>query len=102
MLGAGLIGRRTRAGGAPLTFDLLKPRGPRPGGFVGPVLRFFTFVTSRDFFAFGFMVLIIAGVAWSALCVFAAVATGWLVYVLGSLFAGRRRSGEDMEYSNTA
>jgi phosphatidylglycerophosphate synthase len=104
MLGAGLIGRRARAGGAPLSFDLLKPRGQRPAGLVRSALRFFTFITSRDFFAFAFMILIIAGLAWAALCIFAAVATGWLVFVLGSLFARPREKdgGDEMECPSTA
>ena len=97
-LGASLIAWRVRSGGGPLSFDLLKPRRSRPAGLVRAVVCFFTFITSRDFFAFAFMILIIAGLAWTALCIFAAVATGWIVFVLGSLFAGAGESdkGDEM------
>jgi CDP-L-myo-inositol myo-inositolphosphotransferase len=103
-LGAGLIAQRVRGGGAPLSFDLLKPRGRGPPGLVRSGFRFFTFITSRDFFAFAFMVLIIAGLAWTALCIFAAVATGWIVFVLGSLLTGRRErdAGDELERPRTA
>ena len=48
------------------------------------------------------MVLIIAGLAWTALCIFAAVATGWFVFVLGSLLAGAgERGGDEMGCRDT-
>jgi phosphatidylglycerophosphate synthase len=82
--GAILIGWRTRAGGAPLSFDLLK----RSGGIHNVVDLIFCAVqtlTSRDCFAFLFMVLIIAGLARVALTIFALVGTLWFFYVLVSL-----------------
>jgi CDP-L-myo-inositol myo-inositolphosphotransferase len=102
-LGASLIAWRVRSGGGPLSFDLLKPRRTRPPGVARAVIRFFTFLTSRDFFAFAFMILILAGLAWTALCIFAAVATGWIAFVLGSLFAGAGASdkGDEMECRDT-
>jgi CDP-L-myo-inositol myo-inositolphosphotransferase len=87
-LGALLIALRVRAGRAPLSFDLLKPSRAVPLEQVSLgewLMRVGAFVTSRDFFAFGFMILIIAGLAEAALCAFAAVATSWFVYVLMSL-----------------
>jgi 1L-myo-inositol 1-phosphate cytidylyltransferase / CDP-L-myo-inositol myo-inositolphosphotransferase len=102
-LGAGLIAWRVKSGGGPLSFDLLKPK-PKPGppGPVDALLKVGTFITSRDFFAFAFMVLIIAGLAWPALIVFTTVGTGWIVYVIGSLFAGRRAVRREEGYRGAA
>jgi len=90
--GAVLIGWRTRAGGAPLSFDLLKRSGPVRNLFD---LVFWTVQTlsSRDCFAFLFMVLIILGLAHVALGIFASVGTVWIVYVVGSLLLPRPRAG---------
>ena len=90
--GAVLIGWRTRAGGAPLSFDLLKRSGP----IRNPVDLVFWAVqtlTSRDCFAFLFMVLIILGLAHVALGIFASVGTIWIVYVVGSLLLPGHRAG---------
>jgi CDP-L-myo-inositol myo-inositolphosphotransferase len=91
VLGASLIAWRVRSGGGPLSFDLLK----RSGGFgygpiVDAVVRFFTLLTSRDCFAFLFMVLILVGQERTALWIFSSVATLWIVYVIGSLFGTPR------------
>ncbi|HEV7661262.1 MAG TPA: CDP-alcohol phosphatidyltransferase family protein [Allosphingosinicella sp.] len=96
-LGAGLIAWRVRSDGGPLSFDLLKPRGRRPPGLAQAVIRFFTPITSRDFFAFLFMILIVAGLAWTALCIFATVATGWIAFVLASLLSGSREGDKESE-----
>ena len=83
--GAVLIGWRTRAGGAPLSFDLLKRSGP----VRNPVDLIYWAVqtlTGRDVFAFLFMVLIIVGLAHVALMIFASVGTIWIIYVFATLF----------------
>lgn len=84
--GAALIGGRARAGGAPLGFDLLKRSG-RVRGPVGLVFWVVQTLSSRDCFAFLFLVLIIAGLERTALTIFSSVATLWFLYLLASLFA---------------
>ena len=90
--GAVLIGWRTRAGGAPLSFDLLKRSGPIRNPFD---LAFWTVQTlsSRDCFAFLFMILIILGLAHVALGIFASVGTIWILYVVGTLLLPGQRAG---------
>jgi len=87
--GAILIGWRTRAGGAPLSFDLLKRSGPIHN-VVDLIFWAVQTLTSRDCFAFLFMVLIIAGLAEVALSIFALVGTVWFLYVLVTLVPGPR------------
>jgi CDP-L-myo-inositol myo-inositolphosphotransferase len=85
-LGALLIAWRASAPGRPLSFDLLKPGPPTDRSGVAEIfLRIGSFVTSRDFFAAGFMVLIIAGLAWPALFSYTIVVTLWLLYVIATL-----------------
>jgi phosphatidylglycerophosphate synthase len=86
--GAILIGWRTRAGGAPLTFDLLKRSGPIRN-FADLIFWTVQTLTSRDCFAFLFMVMIIAGLAQVALSIFALVGTVWFLYVLVTLLPGQ-------------
>lgn len=82
--GAVLIGWRTRAGGAPLSFDLLKRSGPIHN-LVDLIYWVVQTLSSRDCFAFLFMILIILGLAHVALGIFATVGTVWILYVLISL-----------------
>jgi CDP-L-myo-inositol myo-inositolphosphotransferase len=92
IVGGLLVGARSRAGGAPLSFDLLK----RSGRIRGPVdLVFWVMqaLTSRDCFAFLFMVLIIAGLAAEALMTGALVGTVWLLYVFATLVLPRSSAG---------
>jgi CDP-L-myo-inositol myo-inositolphosphotransferase len=87
VVGASLIARRARAGGQPLNFDMLK----RSGRVRGPVDLIFWIIqtlSSRDCFAFLYMVLIIAGFERIALSIFAAIATVWFPYLLISLWSG--------------
>jgi 1L-myo-inositol 1-phosphate cytidylyltransferase / CDP-L-myo-inositol myo-inositolphosphotransferase len=87
VVGATLIARRARAGGEPLNFELLK----RSGRIRGPVDLIFWIIqtlSSRDCFAFLYMVLIIAGLERTALSIFAAIATIWFAYLLISLWSG--------------
>jgi CDP-L-myo-inositol myo-inositolphosphotransferase len=90
--GAVLIGWRTRAGGAPLSFDLLKRSGP-VRNVVDLIYWAVQTLTGRDVFAFLFMVLIIAGLAQVALSIFATVGTIWFLYVFISLFLPRSSAG---------
>lgn len=85
ILGGMLIAWRTRAGGGPIGFDLLKRSGTRIRGFVDLVYWVVQMLTGRDCFAFLFMVLILAGVERIALSIYAGVGTLWFVYVLASL-----------------
>lgn len=82
ILGNVLIARRMRAQGAPLGFDLFKRRNARIGGLVDLVYWIVQVLSSRDCFAFLFMILTIIGQERTALCIFAAVAAMWLGYVL--------------------
>jgi phosphatidylglycerophosphate synthase len=90
--GAVLIGWRTRAGGAPLSFDLLKRSGPISNS-VDLIYWAVQTLTSRDCFAFLFMVLIIAGLAEDALITFALIGTVWFLYVFAVLVLPRSSAG---------
>jgi phosphatidylglycerophosphate synthase len=90
--GAVLIGWRTRAGGAPLSFDLLKRSGP-VRNLVDLVYWTVQTLTGRDVFAFLFMVLIIVGLADVALMIFATVGTIWIFYVFVTLLLPRSMAG---------
>ena len=82
IVGNVIIGRRVRAQGAPLGFDLFKRRNRRIGGVVDLVYRVVQVISSRDFFAFMYMVLTVVGLERVALCIFAGVAVIWFSYVL--------------------
>jgi len=82
IVGNVLIARRVRAQGAPLGFDLFKRRNARIGGLVDLVYWVVQVISSRDFFAFMYMVLTILGLERVALCIFAGVAVIWFFYVL--------------------
>lgn len=84
LIGNFLIARRTRAGGAPLGYDLLKRSG-RVSGFADLFYWVVQTLTGRDCFAFLFMVLILVGLERVALTIFAGVAAIWLPYVLITL-----------------
>jgi phosphatidylglycerophosphate synthase len=90
--GAVLIGWRTRAGGAPLSFDLLKRSGP-VRNVVDLIYWAVQALTGRDVFAFLFMVLIIVGLAHVALMIFATVGTIWILYVFVTLLLPRTTAG---------
>ncbi len=92
IVGNALIGRRVRAQGAPLGFDLFKRRNARIGGIVDLVYWVVQVISSRDFFALLFMLLTLVGLERVALCIFAGVAVIWFFYVLvASLLATPRR-----------
>ncbi|MBV9883939.1 MAG: CDP-alcohol phosphatidyltransferase family protein [Sphingomonadaceae bacterium] len=84
VVGGLLVGMRSRAGGAPLSFDLLK-RARHVRGPFDLVFRVMQALTSRDCYAFLFMILIIAGLAQQALLIGALVGTVWMLYVFATL-----------------
>jgi len=91
LIGNYLIARHTRARGAPLGYDMFK----RSGRITGPVDFVYWSVqtlSSRDCFAFLFMVLILFGLEWVALSIFAGIAVVWFPYVVVSLLLRRPRS----------
>jgi phosphatidylglycerophosphate synthase len=92
VVGGILVGARSRVGGAPLSFDLLKRSGPLRGP-VDLIFWVMQALTSRDCFAFLFMILIIIGVAGEALVFSAFVATVWLLYVFATLVLPRSSAG---------
>jgi len=92
VVGGVLVGMRSRAGGAPLSFDLLK-RSTRIKGPADAVFWVMQTLTSRDCYAFLFMVLIIAGLAQQALMVGALIGTVWMLYVFASLVLPRSIPG---------
>jgi 1L-myo-inositol 1-phosphate cytidylyltransferase / CDP-L-myo-inositol myo-inositolphosphotransferase len=92
--GLPLMALRLRADGAPLGFDILK----RSGRLRGPVDLVYWIVqtlSSRDTYAFLFMVLIVVGLERTALFIFTGVATLWFAYLLATLYrrSGRRTAG---------
>lgn len=90
LIGNYLLARRARAGGAPLGYDMLK----RSGRIEGPadlVYWIIQTLSSRDCFAFLFMVLILLGLEWVALSIFAGIAVIWLPYVVVSVLLSRQR-----------
>ena len=86
-IGQTIIGRRAARTGAAVDFDLLKRhyRARLPGRAGALVMEFLTVVSSRDFFAVLFAVLIVIGVPMAVLYIFAAAATVWIWFVAGLL-----------------
>ena len=91
-VGGLVVGMCSRSGGAPLSFDLLK-RSTRIRGPADMVFWVMQTLTSRDCYAFLFMVLIIAGLAQEALMVGALIGTIWMLYVFASLVLPRSSAG---------
>ncbi|HEV7659416.1 MAG TPA: CDP-alcohol phosphatidyltransferase family protein [Allosphingosinicella sp.] len=90
ILGGMLIAWRTRAGGGPLGFDLLKRSGTRIRGPVDLIYWAVQTLTGRDCFAFLFMALILTGLERTALSIYAGVGTLWFLYVLTTLLPRSR------------
>lgn len=106
-MGLFLIGRASARSNAPFSFDLVKEhyrakgtrRNPKPGSALGSlagsnsavdekpsqIMQWLTFMTSRDFFALVFALLIAFGFATLVLALFAIAAAGWLVAVILAL-----------------
>jgi 1L-myo-inositol 1-phosphate cytidylyltransferase / CDP-L-myo-inositol myo-inositolphosphotransferase len=90
ILGGMLIAWRTRAGGSPLGFDLLKRSGTRIRGLFDLIYWGVQLLTGRDCFAFLFMALILTGLERTALSIYAGVGTLWFFYVLTTLIPRSR------------
>jgi len=86
-LGMAVIGWRMRRGGAPLGFDLVKEGAGRPASPAAALARAATIVTSRDFFALLFMVMILAGLERAVVYLFAAAGTVWIPIAAARLLA---------------
>ena len=90
-VGLGLIGRISAQRGGPFTFDVIKDHY-RSGaaGLSSPWMRAATFITSRDFFALVFVLMILAGFSALILELFAAAALLWLIAVVRAITAQQR------------
>lgn len=79
-----ILSWRIRRDGGPVSFDFLKHRfGGHGARRLAPgIVRFFTVVMSRDFFALLFATMILLGLAAAILYVFAAAATLWILLIL--------------------
>lgn len=86
-VGLVLIGRASARSHAPFSFDVVKDhyRARSGGNGQSRLIVGLTFLTSRDFFALGFALLIALGLAAQALALFAVAAAGWLVAVIVAL-----------------
>ncbi len=89
LLGSGLamIGRAAARSQAPFSFDVVKDHYRRQGANGQPsrLMQGLTYLTSRDFFALAFALLIAFGLAPLVLALFAVAAGGWLVAVILAL-----------------
>jgi CDP-L-myo-inositol myo-inositolphosphotransferase len=94
VVGQAVIGWRTSRMNAPVGFDLLKHhyRERASGWAAAWLMRFLTVVSSRDFFALLFAVLILADAPMAVLYIFSAAATIWMAFLIGSLFARHDRA----------
>ncbi len=90
-----LLAWRGRRGRAAFQLNVLKERyKSRFGsGLAGRLIEAGTIVTSRDFFALLFALMILAGLERAVLYVFAAAASVWILLVLGLVFFARRADG---------
>lgn len=86
VLGLSIIAARASRAHGHFSLDLVKHDYEGvPGRIIPSILRFFTIVSSRDFFALLFAVLIATGAPMAVLLIFAAATTLWILFVLGSL-----------------
>lgn len=97
LLGLSVIlwhGSRTHG---PFNFNHIKRhyRERTKGRFLPHLIRALTIFASRDFFALFLASLVVAGVPIAALYVFAAAATIWILFVLGSLGRGAAAAASD-------
>lgn len=85
--GLALIAWRAARAQGPFSLDLVKHQYRRrfPSAAAGALIRFLTIVSSRDFFALLFALLVVAGWPLAVLWLFAAAATTWILFVLGSI-----------------
>jgi phosphatidylglycerophosphate synthase len=87
LLGLAAVAWRASRMGAPFSFDAVKDhyRNRFQGRLAGLVMTFFIIVSSRDFFALLFPLLILVGVPMAVLYIFALAASIWIFFVLGSI-----------------
>jgi 1L-myo-inositol 1-phosphate cytidylyltransferase / CDP-L-myo-inositol myo-inositolphosphotransferase len=80
----------------PFSMDLVKQRYrgrfPSPAG--ARMMRFLTIVSSRDFFALLFALLILAGIPMAVLYIFSTAATIWICFVVGAVASLRASPAE--------
>jgi CDP-L-myo-inositol myo-inositolphosphotransferase len=86
VLGLAAIAWRSARLEGSFNLDLVKRhyRGRFRGRLVPWLIAFATIVSSRDFYALLFMLLVIAGLPMAVLYLFATAATVWILFVLGS------------------
>jgi phosphatidylglycerophosphate synthase len=90
-VGLALIGRLSTRRGGPFTFDVIKDHyRSSAAGPPSRLMRAATFITSRDFFALVFVVMILAGFASQILELFALAALLWLIAVVRVITAQQR------------
>lgn len=90
-VGLALIGRISARSGAPFSFDVIKDHyRSSTAGPPSRLTRAATFITSRDFFALVFVVMILAGFSALILELFAAAALLWLIAVVRVITAQQR------------
>jgi len=87
VLGLGAIAWRSARAAGPFSLDAVKhDYGQRfPGRLIPRLIDAATIVSSRDFFALLFALLILAGLPTAVLYIFAAAATVWILFVIGAL-----------------
>ena len=87
LVGLAAIAWRTSRGQGPFNLDLVKHHYARrfPGRLVPWLIDMATIVSSRDFYALLFMLLILAGLPAAVLYIFSAAATVWILFVMNSL-----------------
>ena len=87
LLGLGAVSATAARADRPFSMDLVKERyrSRFRGSAADRVTIFLTVVTSRDFFAFLFALLIIAGRPMAVLHIFSTAATVWILFVAGAL-----------------
>lgn len=84
----GRIARHDRLFSMDMVKQRYRTRFPSPAG--RRTIRFLTTVTSRDFFALLFALLILAGLPMAVLYIFAAAATIWIWFVIGAVISSVR------------
>jgi 1L-myo-inositol 1-phosphate cytidylyltransferase / CDP-L-myo-inositol myo-inositolphosphotransferase len=87
LVGLAAIAWRTSRGQGPFNLDLVKHHYARrfPGRLIPWLIDMATIVSSRDFYALLFMLLILAGMPAAVLYIFSAAATVWILFVMNSL-----------------
>jgi CDP-L-myo-inositol myo-inositolphosphotransferase len=83
-LGLAMIAWRSWRTGGPFSLDLVKfdYLDRLPGRFLPALLKFFTVITGRDFYALAATLWILAGLPMVILYSFAPVTTGWILVVI--------------------